>query len=42
MRMRRQEGWPRSTDPTANSIAPPVLSGQPADASDDDADRRSC
>jgi hypothetical protein len=42
MRVRRQEGWPQSSDPTAGSIALPVLSGQPADASDDDADRRSC
>jgi hypothetical protein len=31
--MRREEGWPASTDPTADSIEPPVAGGKPADAS---------
>jgi hypothetical protein len=33
--VRREEGWPASTDPTADSIEPPVAGGKPADASGD-------
>jgi hypothetical protein len=29
--VRREEGWPASTDPTADSIEPPVAGGKPAD-----------
>ena len=28
--MRREEGWPASNDPTADSIEPPVAGGKPA------------
>jgi hypothetical protein len=28
--VRTEEGWPASTDPTANSIEPPVSGGRPA------------
>jgi hypothetical protein len=31
--MRREEGWPASNDPTADSIEPPAAGGKPADAS---------
>jgi hypothetical protein len=34
--VRREEGWPASTDPTADSIAPPVAGGKPAGESADD------
>jgi hypothetical protein len=30
--VRAEEGWPASTDPTADSIAPPPAGGQPASA----------
>jgi len=33
---RREEGWPASTDPTANSIEPPVAGAKPAGESADD------
>jgi hypothetical protein len=26
----REEGWPASSDPTANSIEPPISGGKPA------------
>jgi hypothetical protein len=29
--VRREEGWPASNDPTADSIEPPVAGGKPAD-----------
>jgi hypothetical protein len=29
-------GWPASTDPTADSIEPPVAGGKPAEASADE------
>jgi hypothetical protein len=29
--VRREEGWPASTDPTADSIEPPISGGKPAD-----------
>ena len=29
--VRREEGWPASSDPTADSIEPPVSGGKPAD-----------
>jgi hypothetical protein len=31
-----EEGWPPSTDPTADGIEPPAAGGKPADASADD------
>ena len=34
--VRREEGWPASTDPTADSIEPPAAGGKPADASGND------
>ena len=34
--VRREEGWPASTDPTADSIEPPVAGGKPAGESSDD------
>src|SRR5258708_2364848 len=34
--VRREEGWPASNDPTADSIEPPISGGKPADASADD------
>jgi hypothetical protein len=34
--VRLEEGWPASSDPTADSIEPPVCGGKPADASADD------
>jgi hypothetical protein len=34
--VRREEGWPASTNPTADSIEPPVSGGKPADATADD------
>ena len=33
--VRREEGWPASTDPTADSIEPPVAGGKPADGTGD-------
>jgi hypothetical protein len=30
--VRAEEGWPPSTDPTADSIEPPISGGKPADA----------
>jgi hypothetical protein len=36
--IRVEEGWPRSSDPTADSIEPPVAGGKPAgDATDEPA-----
>jgi hypothetical protein len=29
--VRGEEDWPRSSDPTADSIEPPVVGGKPAD-----------
>jgi len=29
--VRREQGWPASTDPTADSIEPPVVGGKAAD-----------
>ena len=34
--VRREEGWPASNDPTANSIEPPISGGKPADTSGND------
>ena len=34
--IRWKGGWPASTDPTADSIEPPVAGGKPADASADE------
>jgi hypothetical protein len=34
--VRAEEGWPASTDETADSIAPPVTGGKPAAATDDE------
>jgi hypothetical protein len=34
--VRREEGWPASSDPTADSIEPPAAGGKPADASGND------
>jgi hypothetical protein len=34
--VRREEGWPASSDPTADSIEPPVAGGKPSDASADE------
>ena len=34
--VRREEGWPASTDPTADWIERPVSGGKPADATADD------
>jgi hypothetical protein len=33
--VRREEGWPASTDPTSDSIEPPISGGKPADSVDD-------
>jgi hypothetical protein len=32
--VRREEGCPASTDPTADSIEPPISGGKPADSAD--------
>jgi hypothetical protein len=34
--VRAEEGWPASTDPTADSIEPPAAGGKPAGESADD------
>jgi HK97 family phage portal protein len=34
--VRREEGWPASSDPTADSIEPPISGGKPADATADE------
>jgi hypothetical protein len=34
--VRREEGWPASNDPTANSIEPPAAGGKPAGESADE------
>jgi hypothetical protein len=33
--VRREEGWPASTDRTADSIEPPITGGKPAYSADD-------